>query len=308
MFMKTFKNILVVLLLFLFGTATSQHLPTYSQFLFNDYVYNPAVAGTKPYFDVKSNHRYQWTGITDAPRTYTLSVNGPTKNRKMGMGGYLFTDNVGPTRRTGFQVSYAYHLNVTEKIRLSMALSAGLLEWKLDAHKIDLYDPSDQVIVNAVMRTVVPDAKFGIYLYHDKWFFGAAAPNLLRSKLNFYNAQNTGLSRLEAHYYVNGGYTFDISDDFQIEPSALVKIALPAPIQADLMARVIYKKQIWLGGSYRTNDAASAMIGYVFRENLMFGYSYDFTTTNLKNYSAGTHEVMFGVRFVRSITFDEPKE
>lgn len=305
--MNTVKYIPIVLLLFLMGRVNGQQLPMYSQYLFNDYVYNPAVAGTKPYFDVKSNHRYQWTGITDAPRTYTLSFNGPTKNQKMGLGGYLYTDIVGPTRRTGFQFSYAYHFNITDKIRMSMALSAGMLEWKLDAQKIDLYDPSDQVIVNAVMRTVVPDAKFGFYIYHDKWFFGASAPNLLRNKLSFYNAQNTGLSRLEAHYYISGGYKFDVGNDFQIQPSALVKIGLPAPIQVDLMAKVIYKKQIWLAGSYRTNDAVSAMIGYLFRENLSLGYAYDFTTTNLKKYSSGTHELMLGVRFVREKTFEKPE-
>ena len=56
----------------------AQQLPTFSQFLFNDYAYNPAIAGSKPYFDVKSGHRYQWVGLSDAPRTYSLTVNGPT--------------------------------------------------------------------------------------------------------------------------------------------------------------------------------------------------------------------------------------
>jgi len=275
--------------------------------MFNDYAYNPAVAGTKPYFDVRSNHRYQWAGFTDAPRTYTLTVHGPTKNQKMGLGTFLYTDHVGPTRRTGFQVTYAYHFNVTDDVRLSLALSAGVLEWKLDAHKVDLYDPNDQVVVNGVMRTIVPDAKFGFYFVHDKWYAGASAPNLLRSKLEFTNAQNTGLSRLEDHYYVHGGYKFDVGEDFQVEPCALIKYAAPAPVQLDLMARVFYKNQVWLGAAYRTSDAASAMIGYLYRENLMIGYSYDFTTSNLQNYSSGTHELLLGIKFVRASTF-EPNE
>ena len=56
--------------------CVSQQLPIFSQYLLNDYAYNPAIAGSKDYYDVKSNHRYQWVGITDAPRTYTLSING----------------------------------------------------------------------------------------------------------------------------------------------------------------------------------------------------------------------------------------
>lgn len=290
-------------------SMTAQQLPTYSQFLFNDYAYNPAIAGSKPYFDVKSGHRYQWVGLTDSPRTYSLSVNGPTKDRKSGLGAFLYTDHVGPTRRTGLQFSYAYHFNITDEIKLSLSLSAGISEWKLDAHKITLYDPNDQVIVDGVMRTLIPDAKFGLFLYGEKWSFGAAAPNILQSKLKFSNAEYTGLSKLEDHYYIHGGYKFDINDDFMVEPAALIKYIPSAnPIQLDIMARVEWKKQLWLGAAFRTDDAASMMLGYIYRENLMLGYSYDFTTSNLNAYSSGTHELLIGVRFVRESTFEIPEE
>ena len=86
----------------------------------------------------------------------------------------------------------------------------------------------------------------------------------------------------------------------------MVKFVSPAPIQLDLMSRIVWKKQLWLGVAYRTMDAASAMIGYVFKQNLLLGYSYDFTTSNLRNYSSGTHELMIGVRFVRNQTFELP--
>lgn len=284
----------------------AQQLPTFSQFLFNDYAYNPAIAGSKPYFDVKSGHRYQWVGLSDAPRTYSLTVNGPTKNLKMGVGAFLYTDHVGPTRRTGLQGSYSYQLSLSESIRLSLGASFGISEWKLDGHKITTYSPNDPVIIDGVMQTLVPDAKFAFYLYHDNWNFGVAAPNILQSKLKFDEGTNTGLSKLENHYYMHGGYRFNASEDIQIEPTVLVKYVQAAPIQADLMAKVTYKNQIWLGGAYRTADAASAMIGYLFRENLVIGYSFDFTTSNLKNYSSGTHELLIGVRFVRGSTFEVP--
>ena len=284
----------------------AQQLPTFSQFLFNDYAYNPAIAGSKPYFDVKSGHRYQWVGLADAPRTYSLTVNGPTKNLKMGVGAFLYTDHVGPTRRTGFQGSYSYQLNLSESIRLSLGASFGISEWKLDGHKINTYSPNDPVIIDGVMQTIVPDAKFALYLYHENWNFGVSAPNILQSKLKFNEGTNTGLSKLENHYYVHGGYRFNVSEDIQIEPTVLVKYVQAAPVQADLMAKVTYKNQIWMGLAYRTSDAASAMIGYLFRENLVIGYSYDFTTSNLKNYSSGTHELLIGVRFIRGSTFEVP--
>ena len=284
----------------------SQQLPIFSQYLLNDYAYNPAIAGSNDYYDVKSNHRYQWVGITDAPRTYTLSLNGPSKNKKMGFGGMVFTDHVGPTRRTGFQASYAYHLNISSDVKLSLALSAGMLEWKLDGHKIELYDLNDQVLVNNVMRAVVPDAKFGFLVYHKDWYAGGSIPNLLASQLSFSNTDNTGLSKLKPHYYLHGGYVFHLNDDVDLEPSCMIKFISPVPVQFDIMTKATWKQKVWLGVAYRTMDAASAMIGYLFKQNLLFGYSYDFTTSNLRNYSSGTHELMFGVRFVRSKTFEPP--
>jgi type IX secretion system PorP/SprF family membrane protein len=301
------------ILLFLFGLQLlnnivhSQQLPMYSQYYFNEYAYNPAAAGTIDYVDVRSNHRYQWVGLTDAPRTYTLSVYGPTKNKKMGLGMFLFTDHVGPTRRTGLQFSYSYLFNITKKIKLSMALSGGILEWKLDAHKINLYSSADQVLVNSVMRTLVPDATFATYMFHDNWYFGISAPNILQSTLRFDNTLNTGRSQLNSHYYVHGGYRFNLNDDFQLEPGLILKYVNPAPLQVDIMARLIWKKQIWLGGAYRTMDATSLMIGYTHRENLSFGYSYDITMSNLQHYSTGTHELMLAVRFVREKSFESTK-
>jgi len=298
--MKKIVFYTVVLVFVAFG-AKAQQLPQYSQYVFNSYAHNPAVGGSQDYFDVKSNNRYMWAGITDAPRTYTLTVQGPLRNRKMGLGGFLYTDHVGPTRRTGFQLSYAYHLKLTEKIKLSFGVSAGLLQWAIDGSKITLRDEGDQVLSNGFQSTLIPDAKAGLYLYQPgKWYFGVAAPQILRNKLYFFDYQNNTLSQLSDHYYAMGGYTFDVGSDFQIEPSFLVKYVAPINPQFDATARVIYKDQVWLGATYRSEDAVSAMLGFTYRQSLMFGYSYDFLTSNLANYSTGTHELMIGVKFIKT--------
>ncbi len=292
------KRILYTLLLSLpFLSAEAQQLPQFSQYRLNDFVYNPAVAGVNPYYEAKSNNRYQWIGITDAPRTYILSVNGPHRSRKIGFGGCLFTDIVGPTRRTGVYFTYAYHLKLNEEIKLSLGLNAGLLQFMVDASKITLHDPVDGVIGNQLQTDLMPDFGAGFYLYSNKFYVGASVPQIVQSKIKFSDYTYTSLSKLATHYYVTAGYKFEINDDFDVEPSAVMKYVSPAPVQFDLGARVIYQDKVWLGGALRTKDAISAILGYVYQENLTFGYSYDFTTTNLKNYSTGTHEIMIGIKF-----------
>lgn len=284
--------------------GVAQQLPMFSQYMLNDYFQNPAVAGSKPYFNAVSANRLQWVGITDAPRTYYLSMNGPLTKLNMGVGGWLVADVIGPTRRTGFSGSYAYHLKLMEKapgsespLKLSLALSAGILQFAIDGSKLTLTDQSDYIL-NSYRSTLVPDFGFGFYLYSDKYWFGASAPQIYPAKLKWFDYINT-TGTIVTHFYSSGGYKFSIADDFVAEPSFLIKYVAPAPVQIDVGTRVLYKNKVWLGGTYRTNDAISMMVGATYKENLSIGYAYDITTTNLKNYSSGTHELVVALRFNR---------
>ncbi|MBL7883489.1 MAG: type IX secretion system membrane protein PorP/SprF [Bacteroidia bacterium] len=293
------KHIYILLLIVISFVAKAQQLPHYSNYMVNDYVMNPAIGGSNSYFEGKSNNRYQWVGITDAPRTYILSVNGPTKSLKMGLGGLLFTDIVGPTRRTGFYLSYAYHLKLNEKIRLSFGITAGLLQFAVDGSKITLRDPSDAVISNGIQTALMPDFGAGFYLYSTdkKWYVGASVPQIMQNKIKFYEYSTSTLSKLATHYYATAGYKFDVNDDFKIEPSTCIKYVQPAPLQFDIGLRGIYKDKYWIGGAFRYLDAISAMVGITLQENILFAYSYDFTTTAIRKYSTGTHEIMIGLKF-----------
>lgn len=278
--------------------AYAQQLPQLTQYQFNDYVFNPAVAGSRPFFELRSGHRYQWVGIQDAPRTFTLSGTTPL-GKSMGIGGYLFTDIVGPTRRTGAQFSYAYHLRLTDDMKLSLALSGGLLQFLIDGSKIDFHDQGDPTMDDQLRGELMPDAKFGLYLYHPRFWFGASAPQILGNKVYFFDDRTETLSRMEHHYYASGGYRFLIGEEWKIEPSFLVKYVDPVPAKIDLTATVRYRDAFWLGASYRTNDAWCAMLGYWHKQSFQFGYSYDIITSNLKNYSTGTHEIMLAVTIGR---------
>lgn len=291
------KIIILSLLMLTVGVVFSQQLPHFSQYYLNDYLINPAVAGSRPFFEGKSAHRYQWEGITDAPRTYTLSVNGPTKNQKMGLGGYLFTDNVGPTRRTGFNLSYAYHVRVSDKLKLGMGISAGVIQFMIDGSKITLRESDDDIITNGVQSVLLPDAGFGLYLYHEKYYLGFSAPQLLNSRVTFFKDGRNPEGTLPSHFFLSGGYKFKLAEDFVLEPSVFVKYISPVPVQFEGTLRLIYQEKVWLSGTYRDKDAITASIGYLINNYFTVAYGFDFTTTNLRNYSNGTHELLVGVRF-----------
>jgi type IX secretion system PorP/SprF family membrane protein len=282
----------------------AQQLPQYTNYVLNDFVLNPALAGTKEDFEVKSDNRYQWVGITDAPRTFVLSVDGPYQTMNMGFGGYVYSDVTGPTSRTGFALCYGYHVKLTDQLKLSLGLSGGIEQFALDGTQITLHDPGDPALPNAYQSVLVPDFGFGAQLYSDKYWLGISIPQLYEARLKFLNSTSSELDDLKTHFYITGGYNYDVNDNVRIEPSFLLQYVDPIPLQINLSVRAIYKKMVWIGGGIQSYfsgglvvDAISMLVGYTYKDYLLVAYSYDFPTSTISSYTTGTHEIMFGLKF-----------
>lgn len=295
--MKNMLRPIAIVAVFLTASrGWAQQLPQLTQYVSHDYLYNPAVAGSRPLFEMRSAHRNQWVGIQDAPRTFMLGVTTPL-SKSMGVGGLIYTDHVGPTRRTGAHASYAYHLAINDKVRLGFGLAFGVQQFLIDGAKVTFHDGWDPLLDGQLRGRTVADATFGVLAYHDNWWLGASAPHLLRNRIWFYDEAENSMSELAGHYFAMGGYRLHLSDDLRLEPSFLLKYVDPVPAKVDLTATIRYKEQIWFGATYRTNDAVCFTVGYWMRRMFQFGYSFDATTTNLNRYSSGTHEVMLGITF-----------
>lgn len=276
----------------------AQQLPLFTQYVFNKYVFNPAVTGTEDHFTAIANYRYQWQGVTDAPRTYILSVHGPHKFKNYGIGGALYTDVTGPTSKTGAYLSYAYHLKVNDNQKVSLGLSGGLMQYRVDGTKITLADPGDLVLSNSLLTKFVPDFGFGAYWYGDKFYVGVSVPQFIQSRVDFSDDGTQSLSKLTSHFYVNAGYKFVINEDISVEPSFMMRYSYPVVPQVDMAVRGIYQEMFYLGTLFRTQDALAIMAGYqTADEKFTFGYSYDITRSDLDLFSNGSHELMVKARF-----------
>ena len=291
----------LILALIFSGTIYAQQLPQLTQFMDNNYVLNPAFAGMENYYQVKTSIRNQWTGIADAPSTTILSMYGQ-QEENVGLGGIIFNDQFGPTSRTGGAVSYAYHLSLNEKIKLSLALSGGFTQFKIDKNGWNVANPNDPLTQGDVIVETVPDATFGFNFYSNNWYLGLAVPQLLTSNLNLLDANlanalsNEQSGNLSRHIYAMGAYTHKLNNKWQIEPSFLLKSVAPVPAQLDFALRGIFDKKIWFGGNYRSTGDIGAIFGYSVNDRYMIGYSYDILNSELADYSSGSHEFMLAIK------------
>lgn len=270
------------------ATGYSQQLTFNSQYMVNHYLLNPAAAGSQDYMPIATSFRQQWAGFNGAPNTQVLSAHGNI-NGNMGVGGMVYNDVTGPLRNVGFQGTYAYQFEVGRDAKLALGLSLMLNQYYLDGSDFVLNDQVDAVLNGASYKSLNPDAHFGVYFYGENYFAGIAAPQLIEWKYDFI-ADGDNVNKQVRHYYFQGGYLIETGSDVTIEPSALIKYTVGAPISFDINTRFFYKENLWAGLSYRHGESVVGMVG-VQRDQFVLGYSYDYITNNLQNYSKGTHEI-----------------
>ncbi|MGI4865581.1 MAG: PorP/SprF family type IX secretion system membrane protein [Janthinobacterium lividum] len=291
-------------------TGQAQQMAQYSQYMNNNYLLNPAVAGTEDYIDVKLSYRTQWTGIEGAPKTYYASVNSSlgrlrTQSKRTlhdwskgfhALGGLVYRDQTGPISRTGIYGSYTYNLALTRSMRLALGAAVGMQQFSLDGSMLQFYN-QNTVVANQASR--VPDATVGLWLYNDNFYAGVSSAQLLGNQLDIAYDPGTRLlspNKLERHYFLTGGVRLPLGEDVSLVPSVLVKYMKPAPVSVDINAKVKFRDILWVGASYRVNDAFAGMVGINFSPVASLSYSYDAITSELAGYQSGSHEVLLGLK------------
>lgn len=322
--MRYFRSILpAVFLSFIFGAATAQQVPMYSQYIMNGFLINPSFAGRDGYTTINLTVREQWVGMAGAPSTYAASFQTrilknsyiskstsvrkklvkPTKGGKVGVGGYVFNDNNGIMHRTGIQAAYAYHIamgstaGVPNNLAFGLALTAYQFAINTDGL---IFDPDDPLLNSYDRSVFIPDFNFGASFTTSKYYVGFAMTNLFRGSLLFGDTSSTKRNEL-GNFFLTGGMKFPLSRDWMLEPSAFIKASdmLFKSVQMDLTTRVYYKDDYWAGLSWRTNDAIIMMMGLKY-DRFVFAYAFDFTLTDIRKQSFGTHEISLAVRFGES--------
>jgi len=282
------------------NVSLAQQLPQFTSYQLSPFLYNPAFAGVDGTTQLNAVIRNQWSGVREAPQTDVISGYGLLRNEKMAIGATAFKDVAGADSRRGITLSYAYHLRVKDDISLSLGLSTGFLQYRLDHTIVNPYDDGDPVFNSPVLSSVVPTATFGAYLYADNFYATFALPQLLSSTFTVkdeYNENSLIEGGLTNHIFVGGGYIKDINDAFTIEPSLLLMMSSPAPTSIELMTKLTYKDMLWTALSYRLNDAACIYIGVDIDERFYLAYAHDFVTSELSNVTSGTNEFKLGFKF-----------
>lgn len=322
------KRIFIILIVFITIHGKAQQRPYYTQYIMNNYLINPAVAGIENYWDLKLSHRMQWVGLQDAPVTSYITIQGPVHKADYnnetattfhadgqnprgtnywrdytapdphaGIGFTMINDRTGPLNRFAAYGTYAYHVGLSSTTNLSAGISAGFTNMSLDASKLNFgtisVDPA--VGSSGLINKIKPDISAGLWLYSSDYFIGLSAQQIVPEQIAFSdNTVYVDKGKLVPHLFLSAGYRMQMSDDVSFLPSVLIRYINPLPIGFDMNAKFQYQDLLWAGASYRYQDGFAAMIGVNLNHNINIGYSYDMQTSQLNTVSKGTHEILIG--------------
>lgn len=270
--------------------SSAQQDAQYTQYMYNMNILNPAYAGSKTgTLSISLLGRSQWAGIPGAPQTATLSAHSPITKR-MGLGLSVLADKIGPIDEQFVFADYSYTIPVGYYDNLAFGVKAGVS--LLNANLIDLETILSDVNFDENIGNAQPNFGFGAFYYSDIYYVGLSIPNLLKTTyLEKEGGVVTDLSK-QAHIFLTGGYVFDLSYEWQFKPSVMAKATMGAPLSMDLSANFLFDETYEVGASYRWDESVSMMLNARVTDNLRIGYSYDFTTTELRKFNSGTHELM----------------
>ena len=287
---KSIITTLMVLALWLVSSeSNAQQDPQYTHYMYNTLSVNPAYAGQRETLSVVGLHRTQWVGINGAPQTQSLGIHSPLRNERIGLGLNIVNDALGPARESFVDANFSYTIPVSENgTKLSFGLKAGWHNINVDWSKGQFQNPDVVFNQNISQNALIAGA--GLYLSNRDWYLGVSAPNFITT--NHYDDFQESLAAERLHYFIHGGYVFNLSDNVKLKPAFLVKAVSGAPLIADISANALFNDKLTLGLAWRWDDSIAGLVGFQIKEGLYIGYGYDLTTTDLNNYNSGTHEII----------------
>ncbi|MBP7821318.1 MAG: type IX secretion system membrane protein PorP/SprF [Saprospiraceae bacterium] len=292
-----------ILILGMSSLAISQQEQQYTQFMFNKLGINPAYAGTQDMTCITGVYRNQWIGFEGAPKTQLLSFNSPLGTDRIGLGVNAIRHTIGITKSVNVDLAYAYRFKLSAKSRLSLGLQGALRYYGRDYSDPRLVATqglfTDGSIPYGVQNKYVPNFGLGVYFQSPGFYMGISAPRLISNNIDF-STFGTDIGKEQPHVFGMVGVTIGLGKNLKLQPQILTKITKNSPIDFDGNVMLLIKDRYYVGATYRyggstavgIGESIDVLLGAEIIKNLLFGFSYDITLSEIKDYTSGSIEAV----------------
>lgn len=288
------KKFILILLtsLSIVSLSFGQQDPLYSQYINNPMVINPAYAGLNNNFNASISYRTQWGGFEGNPTTVNVNGHISLVDNRVGAGVLIVQDKIGNITNTEFQVAGSYKLQL-EAMAFSFGMQAGVINFKSDFDQLNLADPGDPAFTGKENLSK-PNIGAGAAIKSEKFFVGLSVPRLLST--TFKSSMGEQFDLYNQHYYLFGGYVFNMGTRLRLKPSVLLKSVKGSPLSTDLNFNINIDQLYSAGVFTRNFNTYGFQLGALLKEQFRLGYTFEIPTGNSVGAKFNTHEIMLGVR------------
>ncbi len=311
------KKILLLIFLFLAPYyMNSQQDAQFSQFMFNKLFYNPGYAGSAGFPSFTVFHRHQWVDLEGSPISQGLNFHTTLRNERVGAGIAINHDKIGPTRSLYIAMSYAYRIPM-EQGTFSIGLQGSLRHYRLNQNLLVATHQGDGMVTNLNNSKLLPNAGLGLYYEAQKFYLGMSLPHIIKGDISLLKeSYDDNLSAVEnVHAYLMTGLILNVNRNIRFKPAVLIKFVKNAPFDMDINGSFIFLDKLWVGLTYRLGGSTRQGFGesidfvaqYQITNSFRLGVAYDFTLSEIKNYSNGTYEVLLQYDIQKRSKFTNPR-
>jgi type IX secretion system PorP/SprF family membrane protein len=298
------------------GVAHAQQDPQFTQWMFNKLIYNPGYAGTTGAICGVLQIRQQWVSFPGAPQSNALAADMRLAGGiPLGVGLNVITDAIGPMKSVFVRAAAAYNLTKLAGGTLGIGLDIGMLRKQMNDIWItpEPLKEDKHVPGSAGFNTTSYDIGVGVfYQIPGKFYAGISSTHLPAQSLSSGDVS----FKVSRHYYIMTGYTFQLNKWSKLTPNILYKTDVAAA-STDLNLTYLWSDMIWIGGTYRLDDASAILLGYQGKAmtgnalSYKIGYSYDFSASKLAAHNSGSHEIVLGACYTMKVkkptTYSDPR-
>lgn len=305
------------------ASAHSQYIPNNGQSFQFMPLFNPAFTGVERFNDLKFSYRYQWSGFGNySPRFINLgyatriiepldlgynalrmsdpsatdSKNMPLSKRMVhGLGANVFHSQVGILKSVGTNVNYSIHYPVGDDAHLAIGLGLLIENRNLDIGEVTVRDPDEfyNYLLNGSTSQTDFNLRAGVLLYSRGFYLGFSYLPLV-----YMPVAESDLEMSQPFYRgsVQAGVALRLNADVALKPGIVGLIQMDNEISIDYHVKAFFRKNIWLGLSYRDIKSGIGLVGWNFNDRLSASYSYEMSLGEFRQFNDGSHELVLSVR------------
>ena len=275
-------------------SVQAQQDPRFTHYFYNQQYFNPAAAGIDGNFRAMLLGRSQWLNYNQdgtAPNTGLFSASAPLLQISSGIGVVAYYEKFAAINSLAIKGNYAYHLPLGAG-KLSFGASVGFGSQGRDASKYRANDLNDPAIPASINSSKL-DLGAGLYYKTERYFVGFSASHLTAPSFTYGGSAKETLQR---HYYLIGGYNFEVNPSLTLTPSVLYKSAdfnsKATSIEGNITAN--FNNKFSAGVGYTQQEAVNVLLGVsLLKDNsLRLGYALDLVTNGVKAKQSSSQELM----------------